>query len=204
MTNLHSVLKSRDITLAAKVHIVKAMVFLVLTYGCESWTIKKAECWRIDAFKLWCWKKLFKSPLDNKEIKSSILKEINSEYSLEGGMLKLKHQYFGHLMWRADSMEKTLMLQKRRAGGERNATRWDGWMASLTQLTWVWANSRRYWRTGKPGVLQSIGSQRVQMAEWLNNSSPSHWVAKSQTQLSNWAHMHPLGTHVCGSYLEVF
>ena len=102
MTNLDSVLKSRDITLPAKVHIVKAMVFWVVMYRIESWTIKKAERWRIDAFELWCWGRL-ESPLDRKEVKLSILKEINPEYSLEGLMLKLKLQYFGHLMQKSDS-----------------------------------------------------------------------------------------------------
>ena len=112
MTNLHSVLKSRDITLPTKVCIVKAMVFPVVMYGCESWTIKKAEHRRIDAFKLWCWKKLLRVPWTAKRSNQSILKEISPEYSLEGLMLKLKLQYFGHLMRRANSLEKTLMLGK--------------------------------------------------------------------------------------------
>ena len=108
MTNLDSILKSRDITLSTKVHLVKAMVFPVVMYGCESWTVKKAERQRIDAFELWCWRTP-ESPFDCKE---SILKEISPKYSLEGLMLKLKHQYFGHLMQRAKSLEKTLMLGK--------------------------------------------------------------------------------------------
>ena len=112
MTNLHSVLKSRDITLPTKVCIVKAMVFPVVMHGCESWTIKKAEHQRIDAFKLWCWKKLLRVPWTAKRSNQSILKEISPEYSLEGLMLKLKLQYFGHLMRRANSLEKTLMLGK--------------------------------------------------------------------------------------------
>ena len=112
MTNLHSVLKSRDITLPTKVCIVKAMVFPVVMHGCESWTIKKAEHRRIDAFKLWCWKKLLRVPWTAKRSNQSILKEISPEYSLEGLMLKLKLQYFGHLMRRANSLEKTLMLGK--------------------------------------------------------------------------------------------
>ena len=109
MTNLDSILKSRDITLP-KVHLVKAMVFLVVMYGCESWTIKKAECQRTDAFELWCWRRLLKVPWTARRSNQSILKEINPEYSLEGLMLKLKLQYFGHLMQRAVSLEKTLML----------------------------------------------------------------------------------------------
>ena len=110
MTNLESVLKSRDITLLRKVHLVRAMVFPVIMYGCESWTVKKAEHWRIDAFELWCWRKLLRVPWSARKSKQSILKEISPENSLEGLMLKL--QYFGHLMERTDSLEKTLMLGK--------------------------------------------------------------------------------------------
>ena len=113
MTNLDSILKSKDITLLTKVHLVKAMVFPVVMYGCESWTIKKAECQKIVAFKLWCWRILFRVPWTARRFNQSILKEISTEYSLEGlMMLKLKLQYFGHLMQRADSLEKTLMLEK--------------------------------------------------------------------------------------------
>ena len=153
MTNLDSVFKSRDITLLTKVHIVKAMVFPVVMYRCESWTIKKPECWRTDAFELH-WRRLFRVPCTARRSNQSILKEINPEYSLEGLMLKLKH--FGHVMRKADSLEKTLMLGK--VEGRR---RWDGWIASSIQRTWVWANSGKHWRTGKPGELQSMGSQRV-------------------------------------------
>ena len=110
MTNLDSILKGRDITLPTKVHLVKAMVFPVVMYGCESWTIKKAEHRRMDAFKLWCWTRLLRVPSTERRPNQSILKEINPEYSLEGLMLKLKLQYFGHLMRRTDSLEKTLML----------------------------------------------------------------------------------------------
>ena len=110
MTNLESILKSRDITLPTKVHLVKAMVFLVVMYGYERWTIKKAEHQRIDAFELWCWKRLLRVPWMARRSNQSILKEISPEYSLEGLMLKLKLQYFGHLVRRADSLEKTLML----------------------------------------------------------------------------------------------
>ena len=126
MTNLDSILKSRDITLPAKVRLVKAMVFPVVMYGCGSWTIKKAEHWRIHTFELWCWGRLLRVPWTARRSNQSILKEISPEYSLEGWMLKLKLQYFGHLMQRIYSFEKTLMLGKiegRRWG-------WDGWMAS--------------------------------------------------------------------------
>ena len=112
MTNLDSILKSRDITLPTKVCLVKAVVFTVVMYGCESWTIKKAECRRIDTFELWCWRRLLRVPLTARRSNQLILKEISPEYSLEGLMLKLKLQYFGHLMQRADSFEKTLMLGK--------------------------------------------------------------------------------------------
>ena len=123
MTNLDSILKSRDITLPTKVHLVKAMVFPVLMYGCESWTVKKAERRRIDAFKLWCWRRLLRVPWTARRSNQSILKEISSGCSLEGLMLKLKLQYFGHLMRKTDSLEKTLMLGKiegrRRSGRQR-------------------------------------------------------------------------------------
>ena len=112
MTNLDSILKSRDITLPTKVHLVKAMVFPVVMNGSKSWTIKKAECWSTDAFKLWCWKRLLRVPWTARGSNQSILKKISSEYSLEGLMLNLKCQYFGHLMWRADSLEKTLILER--------------------------------------------------------------------------------------------
>ena len=112
MTNLDSLLKSRDTTWPTKVHLVKAMVFPIIMYGCESWTIKKAECWRIEAFELWCWRRLLKVPWTARRSNQSILKEINLEYSLEGLMLKLKSQYFGHLMQRVDSLEKTLIVGK--------------------------------------------------------------------------------------------
>ena len=141
MTNWDSILKSRDITLPTNSRIVQAMVFPVVMYGCESWTTKNAELWRIDAFELWCWRILLRVPWTERRSNQSILKEINSEHSLEGLMLKLKLQYFGHLMWKTDSLEKTLMLEKiegRRRSGDRG---WDGWMASTTQWTWVWVNS---------------------------------------------------------------
>ena len=167
MTNLDSVLKGRDITLPTKVHLVKAIIFPVVMYGCESWTIKKAECRRTDAFELWCWRRLLRVPWTARRTNQSILKEINPEDSWEGLMLKL--QYFGHLMPRADSLEKTLMLGKIE-GRRRKAYRGqDGWMGSLTQWTWVWASSRRWWRTGKPSMLQSMGPQRVGHDWAINN-----------------------------------
>ena len=166
MTNLENILKSRDIVLPTKFHLVKAMVFPVVMYGCESWTIKKAERRRIDDFELWCWRRVLRVPWTARRSNQSILKEISPGCSLEGLMLKLQFQYFGHLMQRADSLEKTLMLGKiegRRRGDDR---RWDGWMASPTQWTWVWINSRSWWWTVKPGVLRIMESQRVGH-DWL-------------------------------------
>ena len=154
-------IKSRQITLLTKVHLIKAMVFPVVTYECESWTIKKAEHWRIDAFELWCRRRLLRVPWTVRRSNQSILKEINSEFSLEPLMLKLKLQYFGHLMQIANSWEKILMLGKTEGRRRRGSRGWDGWMASLTQWTWVWASSGRWRRTGKPGMLQSMALQRV-------------------------------------------
>ena len=161
MANLDSIIKSRDITLPTKAHLVKAVVFPGIMYGCESWTIKTAECQRINAFELWCWRRLLRVPWTLRRSNQSIVKEISPEYSLEGLILKLKLQYFDHLMWGTDSLEKTLKVGKIegiRKGDDRG---WDGWMALLTRRTWVWAKSRKWWRTGKPGMLQSMVSQRV-------------------------------------------
>ena len=131
-------------------------------YGCESWTVKEAECRRIDAFELWCWRRLLRVPWTARRSNQSILKEISPGCSLEGMMLKLKLQYFGHVMQRTDSLEKTLMLGgigvRRGEGDDRG---WDGWMASLTWWMWVWVNSGSWWWTGRPGVLWFMGLQRA-------------------------------------------
>ena len=188
MANLDSILKSRDITLPTKVkkllsytflfvstnrkYIIfqvsnweekkkKAVVCSVVMYGYESWTMKKAECWRIDAFELWCWRRLLRSPRTARRSNQSILKEINPEYSLGGLMLKLKLQSFGHLMWRTNSFEKTLMLGKiegrRRRGWQRMR-----WLDGITDsMDWVSVNSGSWWWTGRPGMLRFMGSQRV-------------------------------------------
>ena len=132
MKNLGRLLKSRNITLLTKTCVVKAMVFSVIMYGCERWTIKKAEHRKIDAFELWCWRRLLRVPWTARRSNQSILKKISPEYSLEGLMLKLKLQYFGYLMQRGNSLEKTLMLERLTAR-EEDGTGWDGWMASLTQ-----------------------------------------------------------------------
>ena len=168
MNNLDSILKSRDITFPTKVHLIKAMVFPVVMYGYESWTTKKAECWRIYAFQLRCWRRILSIPWITRRSNQSILKKISPEYSLEGLMLKLKLQYFGHLMWRTDSFVKTWgrCWGRLKVGGEEDNRGWDGWMASTTQWTGVWVGSRSWWWTGKSDVLQSMGWQSQ---TWLNN-----------------------------------
>ena len=168
MTNLDSILKSRDSTLPTKVHLVKAMVFPMVMHGCVSWTVTKTERRRIDAFELWCWRRLLRVPWTARRSNQSILKEISLGCSLEGMMLKLKLQYFGHLMWRVDSLEKTLMLGEIGAGGEGDDRRWDGWMASLTQWTWVWVNSGSWWWTGGLVCCDSCGLKESDTTEWLN------------------------------------
>ena len=168
MTNLDSILKSKDSTLPTKVHVVQVLVFPVVMYGCESWTIKKAECWRIDAFELWCWIRLLRVHWTARRSSQSILKQISPGYSLEGLMLKLKLQYFGYLMGSTDSLEKTPMLGKIEGGRRRGRQRMR-WLDGITNSwTWVWVDSGSQWWTGRPGVLQSMGSQRVR-CNWLSN-----------------------------------
>ena len=174
-------LKSRDVALPTKVRLVKAMVFSVVMYGFESWTIKKAERRRIDAFELWCWRRLLRVLWAARRSNQSILKEISPECSLEGLILKLKRQYVGHLMWRADSFVRPWRWESLKTVGEGDDRGWDGWMASLTQRTWVWASSGSLWWTGRSGMLNSM--QRV----GHDSATEVNWTEYASIQFINTA-----------------
>ena len=167
MTILDSILKSRDITLPTKVRLVTAVVFPVVMYGYESWTVKKAEHWRIDAFEMWCWRRLSRVPWTARRSNQSILKKISPGCLLEGLMLKLKFQYLATSSEELTHWERPWCWEGLGAGGEGDDRGWDGWMAPPTQWTWVWVNSRSWWWTGRSGVLQVMGSQsRTRLSDW--------------------------------------
>ena len=175
MTNLDNILKSRDITLPTKVHLVKAMVFPVVMYGCENWTIKKAECQRINAFELWCWRRrLLRVPWTARRSNQSILKEISPEYSLEDWCWSWNSNTLATWCEELTHLKRPWCWERLKAGGEGNDIGWEGWVASLTQWTWVWVNSGSWWCTGRPGVLQSMGSQSQ---TWLIDWIELNWTA---------------------------
>ena len=166
-SNLDSTLKSRDINLLTKIRLVKTMVFPVVMYGCESWTIKKTEHWRIDTFELWCQRRLLKVPWTARRFNQSILKEIGPKCLLEELMVKLILQYLAIWCEELIHLKRPWCWERLKLGGKGDDREWDGWMASLIQWTWVWVNSGSWWWTGRPGVLQSMGLQRVGL-NWVS------------------------------------
>ena len=168
MTNPDSILKSRDITSPTKVCLVKAMVFPVVMYRCKSWTVKKAECWRIDAFELWCWRRLLRVPWAARKSNQSILKKISPRCSLEGMMLSWNASTLATSCEELTHWKSLWCWEGLGAGREGDDRGWDGWMASPTLWTWIWVNSRSWWWTGRPGMPQFMGSQSRDTTEQLN------------------------------------
>ena len=166
MTNLDCILKSRDITLPTKVCLVKAMVFLVLMYGCESWTVKTAERWRIDAFELWYWRRLLRVPWTARRSNQSILKESALNIHWKDWCWSWNSNTLVPWCEELTHLKRPWCWERLKAGGEGDDRRWDGWMSSPTQWTWVWVNSGSWRRTGRPGMLQSMGSQRARH-DWV-------------------------------------
>ena len=193
MTNLESILKSRDITLPTKVHLVKAMVFF--SGHVWMWELDCEEGWALKnwCFEPWCWRRLLRVPWTARRSNQSILKEISPEYSLEGLMLKLKLQYFGHLMWRTDSLENTWCWERLKAGGEGDDRRWDGWMASLTRWTWVWVNSGVGDGQGGLACCNSWGRKESDTTEgliwsdliWISYADDTTFMAESEEELKS-------------------
>ena len=215
MTNLDSIFKSRDITLPTKVHLVKAVVFPVVMYGYESWTIKKAEHQRIDAFELCCWRRLLRVPWTARRSNPSILKEISPACSFEGLMLKLKLQYLATWYEELTHWKRPWCWEQLKMRGEGDDRGWDGWIASPTQWTWVWVNSGSWCWTGRPGVLQSMGLQIVGH-DWATklNWTDAEWIEEEGCERDNsavvgtervkwggwtpWPLPHLLGSRVAG------
>ena len=166
MTNRDSIFKSTDITLSTKVYLVKAMVFPVVMYGCESWTVKKAEHWRIDAFELWCWRRLLKVPWTARRSNQSILKEISPLVFIGRTDVEADSNTLATWCEELTHLKRPWSWERLKAGGERDNRGWDGWMASPTRWAWVWMNSGCWWQTGRPGVLRFMG---LQSRTWLSD-----------------------------------
>ena len=198
MTNLDSILKSRDITLPTKVRLVKAMLFPVVMYGCESWTIKKAEHQRSDAFELWCWRRLLRVPWTARSSNQSILKEISPEYLLEGWCWSWNSNTLATWCEELTQWKRPWCWARLKAGEEGDNRGWDGWMASPTQWTWVWVDFGSWWWTGKPGVLQSMGSQSW---TWLSYCTELilTYISSLFWMVSSWCLYHWLSNQ---SYLQ--
>ena len=179
MTNLDSIFKSRDITLPTKVHLVKAMVFPIVMYGCESWTTKKAECQRIDAFELWCWRRLLRVPWTARRSNQSILRKSVLNTHWKGWYWSWNSNTLATWCEELTHLKRPWFWERLKVGGKGDDRGWDGWMASPTRGTWVWVKTGSWWWTGKPGVLQSTGSQRVRHG-WVN------WIEMIQNKLCLW------------------